>query len=153
MEMARSLFPDMRLMSAGAFVTSRHTFSIDDVITTIEQNMKLYRTLRRPQVFDQPVLNFVLHRLAKRCRHISELDPSIVGLSSSGNPNLEAMNGNIFDRSVAGEVLAIHWAGNMKSWLQLRNPRTRSIQMVRESIRNQAIQRVNSSESAAIASA
>ena len=37
-DLARSLFPDMRLMSSGAFVTSRNTLTIDDIITTIDEN-------------------------------------------------------------------------------------------------------------------
>jgi hypothetical protein len=148
MHVAQSLFPDMRLMSAGAFVTSRNAFTLDEVITTVEQNLELYRSLRRRNVFDQPVLNFVMHRLGKRCLHIRELDSSLVGMASSQNPNLQVTDGQTIDTTVSGDLLAVHWAGGAKKPLhQLARPRTWPLQRLRESLRSGALQRMQQSES------
>lgn len=111
---ARTLFPEMRLISAGAFVTSRRTLTIDEIIKTIENDWRLYRTLRRRRVYDQPVLNFVLHRLGKRCRPIAELDGSLAGLVSFRNPNLRVVDGAAVDAGSTGDIVAIHWAGARK---------------------------------------
>jgi hypothetical protein len=139
---AQVLFPDMRLISAGAFVTSRKTLSIDAMIGTIEENMALYRSLRRPKVYDQPVLNFVLHRLGKRIRHVSELDPSLAGMASVRNPNLSWAGGRIVDQVATGDVLAVHWAGPAKSRIGRLNPRAWPMQRFLESLRQQAEQRI-----------
>jgi hypothetical protein len=139
---AQALFPDMRLLSAGAFVTSRKTLSIEAIIGTIEENMALYRSLRRAKVYDQPVLNFVLHRLGKRVRHVSELDPSLAGMASVRNPNLLCAEGRIVDRAATGDVLAVHWAGPAKSRIGRLNPRAWPMQRFLEALRQQAEQRI-----------
>jgi hypothetical protein len=139
---AESLFPDMRLISAGAFVTSREALTIDAVIGTIEDNMALYLSLRRSKVYDQPVLNFVLHRLGKRARHITELDPTLAGMASARNPNLLWAGDRIADRVVTGDVLAVHWAGPAKSRLERLNPRAWPMQRFLQSLRDQAEQRI-----------
>jgi hypothetical protein len=142
LERAASLFPDMRLISAGAFVTSREALTIDAVIGTIEDNMALYLSLRRSKVYDQPVLNFVLHRLGKRARHITELDPTLAGMASARNPNLLWAGDRIADRVVTGDVLAVHWAGPAKSRLERLNPRAWPMQRFLQSLRDQAEQRI-----------
>ena len=144
---ARSLFPDMRLMSAGAFVTSRSALTLDELITTTEDNLELFRSLRRSKVYDQPVLNFVLHRLGKRCRHITELDDSLAGVASARNPNLQPTNDKVIDRTVPGDVVAIHWAGNARSMSRHANPQSWPMQRIREAVRLQALQRVQRSKS------
>jgi hypothetical protein len=146
MHVARSLFPDMRLMSAGAFVTSRSALSLDELITTTEDNLELFRSLRRSKVYDQPVLNFVLHRLGKRCRHIAELDDSLAGIASARNPNLQNTNAKVIDRTVPGDVVAIHWAGNAKSFFGRANPQSWPMQYIRESMQAQGLQRVEKSK-------
>jgi hypothetical protein len=139
---AQTLFPEMRLISAGAFLASRKTLTIDEVIGTVEQNLALYRSLRQSKVYDQPVLNFVLHKLQKRCRHIGELDPSLCGMASFLNPNLRWVNGRITDRTGPAEVLAIHWAGIGKSSFEILNPRIWGMRRLRQSLRRQAEQRI-----------
>jgi len=139
---AQSLFPGMRLISAGAFVTSRKTLTIDEVIVTIEENLTLYRSLRQSKVYDQPVLNFVLHKLQKRCRHIAELDSSLCGMVSFLNSNVRWVDGRIADKTSPADILAIHWAGIGKSSFEILNPRVWGMRRLRRSLRNEAAQRI-----------
>jgi len=146
---AKALFADMRLISAGAFVASRKTLSIDEVIGTIEDNFDLYRSLRQSKVYDQPVLNFVLHKLGKRCRHISELDPTLYGMVSFLNPNVRCIDSRIADTASASDVLAVHWAGIGKSSFEILNPRIWGVRRFRQSLRRAAEQRIRAVRPAA----
>lgn len=143
LDAAREMFPDMRLISAGAFVTSPRTLTMDDMIGTVQNNLQLFRSLRRAAVFDQPVLNFVLHSLGKRCRHITELDPGLCGMVSSRNPDLRMAEGKIVNVTMDGEVLAVHWAGPAKSHLERLTPRARPIQRYLDTLRDQAEERIS----------
>nr|UXE44088.1 hypothetical protein Hi04_10k_c1074_00007 [uncultured bacterium] len=141
---ARELFPEMRLISAGAFVTSPRRLSIDDIIGTVENNFALFRSLRHLNVYDQPVLNFVLHSLAKRIRHITELDPALCGMVSSGNPDLRWVEGKIVNVKLAGEVLAVHWAGPAKRHIKQLAPGGWPMQRFLEALHLQADERIRS---------
>ena len=132
----------MRLVSAGAFLTSRQVLSIDSVIGTVEDNLDLYLSLRRSGVYDQPVLNFVLHRLGVRCRHIAELDPSLCGMASVRNPDLRWDDGRIVNCTMPGDVLAVHWAGPAKSVVEWLTPRAWPMQRFLGGLRQQAEQRI-----------
>jgi hypothetical protein len=151
LERAASLFPDMRLISAGAFVTSRRALTIDTIIGTVEANLDLYKSLRRSGVFDQPVLNFALHRLGKRCRHINELDASLCGMASVANPDLRWAEGRIINEVVPGDVLAVHWAGSAKSRFETLKPSAREMQRFLSGLRQQAEQRIRCGQGADIA--
>jgi hypothetical protein len=144
LSMARELFPEMRLISAGAFVTSPRALSMEDMIGTVENNLTLFRSLRRSKVYDQPVLNFVLHRLGKRVRHITELDPALCGMASSRNPDLRWVDGKIVNTKMDGEVLAVHWAGPAKKHIGRLAPRTWPVQRFLETLRQQADDRIRS---------
>jgi hypothetical protein len=141
---AREMFPDMRLISAGAFVTSPKTLTMNDMIGTIEDNLDLFRSLRRWRVYDQPVLNFVLHRLGKRARHITELDSGLCGMVSSRNPDLRWADGKVVNTAMGGEVLAVHWAGPAKSHVERLTPRAWPVQRFLETLRQQAEERIRS---------
>ena len=141
-DQAQALFPDMRLISAGAFLTSRQVLSIDSVIGTVEDNLDLYMSLRRQGVYDQPVLNFVLHRLGKKCRHITELDPTLCGMASVRNPDLRWNDGRIVNSTMPGDVLAVHWAGPAKSVVEWLTPRAWPMQRFLGSLRQQAEARI-----------
>ena len=151
LDRAASLFPDMRLISAGAFVTSRQTLTIDAIISTVEENLDLYKSLRRSGVYDQPVLNFVLHRLGKRCRHINELDPSLCGMASVRNPDLGWAEGRIINETMTGDVLAVHWAGPAKSRFEKLKPSAREMQRFLSRLRQQADRRIRGGQGADIA--
>jgi hypothetical protein len=139
---ARKMFPDMRLISAGAFVTSPKSLTMADMVGTIEDNFDLFRSLRRSKVYDQPVLNFVLHRLGKRARHITELDPGLCGMASSGNPDLRLAEGKIVNATMSGEVMAVHWAGKAKSRREWLAPRPLPMQRFLDTLREQAEERI-----------
>jgi hypothetical protein len=151
LDRAASLFPEMRLISAGAFVTSRRALTIDAIIGTVEDNLDLYKSLRRFGVYDQPVLNFVLHRLGKRCRHITELDPSLCGMASVRNPDLGWADGRIINETMTGDVLAVHWAGPAKSRFEKLKPSAREMQRFLGGLRQQAEQRLRNAQSAGVA--
>jgi hypothetical protein len=141
---ARKLFPDMRLISAGAFLTSPRTLTVDEMIGTIVDNIRLFRSLRRPFVFDQPVLNFVLDRLGKRVRHIAELDPGLCGMASSLNPDLCVLqDGKIVNATMGGDVFAVHWAGSAKGIRERLSPVDDSLQRFLDTMRHQAEQRIH----------
>jgi hypothetical protein len=142
LDAAREMFPDMRLLSAGAFVTSREALTMDDMIGTVEDNLELFRSLARYKVFDQPVLNFVLHRLGKRCRHIAELDPSLGGMASACNPDLGWAGGRIINEVMTGDLLAVHWAGPAKSRFEKLKPGAREMRRFLLGLRQQAEQRI-----------
>jgi hypothetical protein len=143
LDVAREMFPDMRLISAGAFVTSPRVLTMDDMIGTIENNLALFRSLRRSKVYDQPVLNFVLHRLGKRVRHITELDPGLCGMISSRNPDLRLEEGKIVNATMGGDVLAVHWAGPAaKSSRERLTPRAWPMQRYLDTLRQQAEERI-----------
>ncbi|HZT89550.1 MAG TPA: hypothetical protein VFA12_16370 [Stellaceae bacterium] len=142
LDRARQLFPDLRLLSAGAFVTSRRALTIDDVIGTIEANRALYRALRRRKVYDQPVLNFALHRLGKKCRSIAELDQDLAGLVSFRNPNLQVGDGAPVDVATRRQVVAIHWAGAGKRGGELFDERVWPLRRLREAVAARAEARI-----------
>jgi len=144
LDMARELFLDMRLISAGAFLTSRWALTMDEIIGTIEDNRQLFMSLRRSQVYDQPVLNFVLHRLGKRARHITELDPGLTGMASVRNPDLRWVDGKIVHGTMGGDVLAVHWAGPAKSHRERHAPRAVPMQRFLDSLHRQADERIGS---------
>jgi hypothetical protein len=144
LDMARELFPEMSLISAGAFVTSPRTLTMDDIIGTVKDNLKLFRSLRRAAVFDQPVLNFVLHRLGKRVRHITELDPGLCGMVSSRNPDLRCADGKVVNAAMGGEVLAVHWAGPAKKHIERLTPRAWPVLQFLETMSQQADERIRS---------
>ena len=98
--------------------------------------------MRRSKVYDQPVLNFVLHKLGKRCRHVTELDRSLAGMASARNPNIAWEDGRIIDRVVGGDLVAVHWAGPAKSRLERLNPRSWPMQRFLQSLRSDADQRI-----------
>lgn len=139
---ARAMFPEMRLISAGAFVTSGKTLTMDDMIGTIEDNFALFRSLRRWKVYDQPALNFVLHRLGKRCRHIAELDPALCGMGWIRDPDLRWSDGKIVNTKMQGDVLAVHWAGPAKSHRERLTPRAWPMQRFLDGLRQQADERI-----------
>lgn len=142
LERAKALFPDMRLISAGAFVASRNTLTIDEVIGTIDANLALYRSLRQSKVYDQPVLNFVLHKLGKRHRHIGELDSTLYGMVSFLNPSVRWIGGKLAGGDSTADVLAVHWAGIGKSSFEILNPRIWGMRRMRNALRRQAEQRI-----------
>ena len=142
---AMSLFPDLRMISAGAFVTSPGALTIDEIVGTVEENWALYRELRRRRVYDQPVLNFALHRLGKRYRSIADLDPSLAGLVSFRNPNLQVVGGKPIDVSGGGEVVAIHWAGARKLRSDWAEPRTLQLRGIRKAALARGDERIRAS--------
>jgi hypothetical protein len=144
LDTARQMFPDMRLISAGAFVTSRRALSMNDMVETIENNIGLFRSLRQSRVYDQPVLNFVLHHLGKRVLHINELDPGLCGMISSRNPDLRMVDGRIVNATMGGDVLAVHWAGPAKGVRELLAAQAWPIQRHLDALRQQAEARIRS---------
>jgi hypothetical protein len=121
---ARSHFPNMPLLSAGAFITSRHALSIAEIIDTVERHQELYQSLRRRgQLYDQPLFNFVLDRAGKICRHIRDLDPSLCGMVHFRNPDISFQNGRLVETASGRQVAAIHWSGNFKLGPEILNPR------------------------------
>jgi hypothetical protein len=142
LDAAREMFPDMRLISAGAFVTSPRVLTMNDMVGTIENNFALFRSLRRSKVYDQPVLNFVLHRLGKRARHITELDPGLCGMGWSRDPDLCWDDGKIVNTTMGGDVLAVHWAGPAKSRRERLTPRAWPMQRFLDALREQAEERI-----------
>jgi hypothetical protein len=145
LDMAREMFPDLRLISAGAFLTSPRALTINNIIDTVEENLEQFLSLRRPRVYDQPVLNFILHKLGKRCRHIAELDTSVCGMASVRNSNLRWREGRIVDDTIAGDIVAVHWAGSAKSYIEWLNPRTRPMERYLGTLRRLAEERIQSS--------
>ena len=140
---AKRLFGDLRLMSAGAFVTSRQVLTIEQLIATIESSRELYQALRHPQVFDQPVFNFAFHQLRKRCFHISERDASIAGMMWVQDKDLRVRKGRGVCLCQAGDVAAVHWAGpNKRCDLQVWRPRTWGILRVRRALHRSAARRL-----------
>ena len=121
---ARSHFPNMPELSAGAFITSRHSLSVAEIIDTVEGHRELYQSLRRRgQLYDQPLLNFVLDRAGKICRHIRDLDPSLCGMVHFRNPDISFENGRLVETASGRDVAAIHWSGTFKLGLEMLNPR------------------------------
>lgn len=121
---ARTHFPNMPELSAGAFITSRHALSVAEIIDTVERHRDLYQSLRRRgQLYDQPLLNFVLDRAGKVCRHIRDLDPSLCGMVHFRNPDISFQNGRLVETASGREVAAIHWSGTFKIGPEILNPR------------------------------
>jgi len=121
---ARAEFPNMSLLSAGAFVTSRRALSIEEIIATAETHYELYRSLRRRRaLYDQPLINFVLDRAGKICKHIRDLDPGLAGMASFRSSHIGFRNERLVETSSGRDVVAIHWAGAFKTGLELLNPR------------------------------
>lgn len=124
MTLAREHFPNMQLISAGAFITSRRALSVEGIIDTVEKNRDLYLELRREEgLFDQPVLNFALDRAGKRLQHISDCDPTLAGLASFRNPHIAFAGDRLMDLRNGREVAAVHWAGAVKRGLEVLDPR------------------------------
>ena len=121
---ARTHFPDMKLLSAGAFVTSRQALSIEEMIATVDTHQELYQSVRRRgALYDQPLLNFVLDRAGKICKHIRELDPALAGMTSFRSSHIGFRNDRLVETSSGRDVVAVHWAGAIKAPLELFSPR------------------------------
>jgi hypothetical protein len=121
---ARAHFPNMSLMSAGAFVTSRRALSIGEMIATAESHYELFQSLRRRgSLYDQPLLNFVLDRAGKICKHISDLDSGLAGMVSFRSSQIGFQNHQVVETSSGRDVVAVHWAGAFKTGLEAFNPR------------------------------
>ena len=128
---ARANFPNMPLLSAGAFITSRHALSIAEIIDTVETHRELYQSLRQRQLWDQPLLNFALDRAGKVCRHIRELDPSLCGMVHFRNRDIGFRDGRLLEAGTGREVAAVHWAGPFKLSLEILNARLWSLGRLR----------------------
>ncbi|HTZ80544.1 MAG TPA: hypothetical protein VMC10_21725 [Stellaceae bacterium] len=140
---ARRRFPQMQLISAGAFITSRCALSIEGIIDTVESNRALYLELRREDgLYDQPVLNFALDCSGKRCRHIEECDPTLAGLASFRNPHIVFEGGRLLDLRNGREVAAVHWAGAVKRGLEVLDPRLWPLGRLRSGFHRRGKQRV-----------
>lgn len=121
---ARHHFPNMPLLSAGAFITSRHALSAAEIIDTVETHRDLYESLRRSdQLYDQPLLNFALDRAGKVCRHIRDLDPTLCGMVHFRNRDISFKNGRLVETASDREVAAIHWSGTYKLGPEILDPR------------------------------
>jgi len=121
---ARAHFPAMNLMSAGAFVTSRHSLSIEEMIATVESNRETYQSLRRRgPLYDQPLLNFVLDQAGKRCTHIRDLDGELSGMVSFRSSDVGFQGPELIETASGRKIVAVHWAGAFKSGIELVNPR------------------------------
>ena len=112
------------------------------MIGTVEDNLDLYMSLRRSGVYDQPVLNFVLHRLGKKCRHITEPDPTLCGMASVRNPHLRCDGGKIANTTMTGDAQAAAWAGPAKSVVEWLTPRSWPMQRFLGGLRQQAEARI-----------
>jgi hypothetical protein len=140
--LARSQFGDMRLFSAGAYVTSRRILTFDKVEATIEADLDLYRRLRKSSSVDQAVLNFVAHRSGMVCRHIGECDLASAGMVSFRYPDIRFEGGRLVQPSTGRHVAAVHWAGGLKQGLELISPRLWPLRRHRSAVRRRAMRRL-----------
>jgi hypothetical protein len=135
MALARSLFPNMAQISAGAFVTTRKALTIGAIIDIVETHRDLYVSLRRRgQHYDQPLLNFALDCAGKITAHIGECDGGLAGMVWSRNRHIRFENGRLLEIPSGREVVAVHWAGGMKRVLELIDPRTWPLTRLRSDI-------------------
>jgi hypothetical protein len=123
MDEAQARFGDFPELSAGAFVTSGRSLTLDGIIATIERNLALYESLRHPELVDQPLLNFALDRGGKRCRHIRDCDPSLGGMHWFRSRDLRFDGSRLIEASTRREVTSVHWAGHGKRTHEWFEPR------------------------------
>ena len=62
-------------------------------------------------------------------------------MTSSRNRDLRWADGKLVNRSMPGDVVAVHWAGPAKSLVEWLNPRTWQVQRFLRSVRQRAEQR------------
>jgi hypothetical protein len=149
MSLARQHFPDMRLFSCGAFVTSRNVLSIPLIMETVRSNLELYRALapKEPPICDQTVLNFVVHSKRMKYRHIRECDESQIGMAWFRNRDLTLRDGRWGVGETDREFSAVHWAGGFKRATEWLTPRLRPVGQLRRDLLRDAKERVTISGS------
>jgi len=61
--------------SDGFFVTSPSILSRDQLIATMRRDRRIFRRVRKPRTFAQPVANFTVHRLGLKIASLTDLMP------------------------------------------------------------------------------
>ncbi|HYM02621.1 MAG TPA: hypothetical protein VET85_06715 [Stellaceae bacterium] len=140
--LARAHFPNTRLFSAGAFVTSPRILTVEKIIATIEENWDLYVALRMPRMADQTILNFVVDRLDLACRHIGECDERSAGMVSHRYRDIRFEGEQLVQSSTGRDVTAVHWAGVLKRGVGLINPRIRQLRRYHAAMRKRVALRL-----------
>jgi len=107
-------FPGAPLFSAGNYAMLRPGFGAAAVMALIRGHAALYRRVRGPHGFDQPLMNLACHLAGFRLVPLHEAAPGYTG------------EGFYLDRAIARDaggalvrhgarVVSVHWAGGQKA--------------------------------------
>jgi hypothetical protein len=107
-------FPRQPLFSAGCYAMLRPGLTSAAVMALIRENMGLYRRLRGPHGFDQPLMNLACHLSGFRLRPLEAEAPGFTGEGFFLDPRIIAGADGALWRE-GRRVVSIHWAGSLKS--------------------------------------
>lgn len=110
----RARFPAAPLMSAGSYALLRPGFGSARAMALIRAEWDLYRRVRSPFVFDQPVLNLVSQLAGFRILSLEDALPGHTGDGFFRDPEIRPDDAGLLRRH-GRRVVALHWAGLDKS--------------------------------------
>jgi hypothetical protein len=107
-------FPGAPLFSTGNFAMLRRGFDSAALMALIREHGALYRRVRGPHVFDQPLMNLACHLAGFRLMPLHEAAPGYTGEGFYLDPAITHDAEGALLRHGA-RVVSVHWAGGDKS--------------------------------------
>lgn len=109
----RADYPDLAeaiRFSDGFFVTSPSILSRDRMIELMRRDRRIFRRVRKPKTFAQPVANFTVHRLGLKIASLTELLPWASTESYYLAKGVELTPTGPKDKN-GRDIFFAHWAG------------------------------------------
>ena len=107
-------FPGLPLFSAGNYALLRPGFDAAAVMALIRGHAALYRRVRAPSGFDQPLMNLACHLAGLRLLPLHEAAPGFTGEGFYLDPAIApGPDGRLLRHG--RRVVAVHWAGASKA--------------------------------------
>jgi hypothetical protein len=107
-------FPGAPLFSAGNYAMLRRGFASAAVMALIREHDALYRRVRGPHGFDQPLMNLACHLVGFRLLPLHEAAPGYTGEGFYLDRSLGLDAEGCLRRGEA-RVVSVHWAGDDKT--------------------------------------
>jgi hypothetical protein len=102
-------FKNAKRFADGFFAFNPHSINADAALRVLAENKDLYLKIRAPEVYCQPVTNFIVDMLNLKIGEVYRLFPNLSPRTWYGSGIIEQDSRAIADDG--REVLFVHWAG------------------------------------------
>jgi lipopolysaccharide biosynthesis glycosyltransferase len=99
--------------ATGLFASSKRVLSLDTIIRNMERNLELFHKVRYPELYDQPLLNFVCDSSGLRLKTKRQVGISGVYGDAFYDPTVRR-EGERVVQDKNNDVTLLHWAGPEK---------------------------------------